>query len=378
MSGVSDQAGCGRTFGLFGAPDRTYREFVENIWSRICAGMRMPCSEADAAWRELTGMLGTWADDPMGTQCAVPSYVSADGFPAEFSLSWKRERGEARILFESPAGSAKESQEAGRNLTRRLADERGVSIERFLKVEDLFLAESPVPYRPTVWHSLAWERGTGPQYKVYLNPQAQGAEHAFEIVSEAMGRLELETGWKRVAARAAELRAAGHELEFFALDLGSDRAARAKVYFRHGPMCLSDMAGVAAMARSHDADRAAAVCRTIYGPDTTEVHNEPMTCLTFRQDSDEPEEANLYLRLPDNAPDDEEASRRIATAMRAEGLDADIYLDTVRDLCPRPLKATSGLQELLSYRTLAPGVPADIGVYLRLSTYDAPPGGRPG
>ncbi|MGW2915964.1 hypothetical protein ACWC9X_36740, partial [Streptomyces asoensis] len=32
----------------------------------------------------------------------------------------------------------------------------------------------------------------------------------------------------------------------------------------------------------------------------------------------------------------------------------------------------SRLQELCSYRTISPEMPADIGVYLRFSTYDGP------
>ncbi|GAA2801544.1 tryptophan dimethylallyltransferase family protein [Saccharopolyspora taberi] len=339
------------------------------MWSRICTGLDVPAAEITAAREALTGVLGSWADDPIGATCAVPSYVSADGFPAEFSLSWKHDRPEIRVLFESLGRNARESQRAGSDLTRRLADERGVSVERYLKIEDLFLTEDPKPYRPAVWHSLAWEPGGRPQYKVYLNPQAHGRHRSFEVVADAMDRLGMGVGWHRVAARADELQDNGHELEFFALDLGATRSARVKVYFRHGPVSRSGLGEVAAMARSHDEQRAARIIRTIYGPETTEFHNEPMTCLAFREGADEPEEANLYLRLPENARNDEEAAARIACAMRSEGLDPTPYLTTLRSLCPQPLNRTAGLQELFSYRTVSKTTRPHIGVYLRPSPY---------
>lgn len=359
--------------GVFAAPEISYADFLADKWLVICRELGLNCSETTAAIDEIRDLLRPWGDRPIGTTAAVPSFVSEDGFPAEFSLSWRRQHPEIRILFESlGAGpSAVDSQRAGQALMDRLRERDEVSIEPYLKIEDLFVVPDPEPNRPTVWHSLACPPGGSFRYKVYLNPQAHGADRAFEVTGEAMSRLGLSAAWQPVEERGRELAARGHELEFFALDLSAAPGARAKVYFRHSPMPMSELDTVASFARAHDPVRAAEVRKMIYGPDVDEVHNEPMTCLAFRADSDTAEEANLYLRLPDNAESDAESTDRIAAVLESEGIDPTGFRAAISALVPEP-KDTVGLQELLSYRTIAPGQPADVGVYLRFSTYDRP------
>ena len=72
-------------------------------------------------------------------------------------------------------------QESGRGLVRSLAALPGVSIERYLSLEDLFTVASPRLSRPGVWLSLAWQLGGAPMYKVYLNPQARGESRAWDV-----------------------------------------------------------------------------------------------------------------------------------------------------------------------------------------------------
>lgn len=263
------------------------------------------------------------------------------------------------------------SQDAGRALTHRLAGKPGTSIERYLLVEDLFLADAPQPYRPTVWHSLAWRQGSAPHYKVYLNPQAQGVTRAAEVVGEAMGRLGLADAWRPVAAQCAGLAQDGHQVEFFALDLGAHAEARAKVYFRHPEMDLAELGRVASLSRQHDPVRAQRAFDTVYGRTGGTVANDPMTCLAFRSDGSGADEANVYLRLPGEVASDVEAGERIADVMRSEGVAPRSYLDMLAELAPRSLDDSVGLQELLSFRT-SHRVRADLGVYLRCSVYDTP------
>ncbi|MET8827866.1 tryptophan dimethylallyltransferase family protein [Streptomyces sp. NPDC004610] len=409
---------------LFHAPEKTFTQFLGEKWETICrgldptdgerAGKGLPPTGEDGerdirnALRDLAELLRPWGDRPIGSRCPAPSFVAADGFPAELSVSWRGARPEVRVLFESlgtdptPYGC----QEAGRRLTRRLARRPGTDIARCLRVEELFLSPAPEPGRPTIWHSLARRPGEQPRYKVYFNPQAQGRDRAAEVVGEAMGRLGLAAAWAPVGRRAGELARRGHELEFFALDLTGGDSARVKVYFRHHALAIEELDTVAALARHHDPERAARARALIYGRDSGTVHNEPMTCLAFRAGagtigssagsstgsstgfssrsstgsstgsssglSAGPDEANLYLRLPGNTLTDTEATARITRLMRLEGVDPRPYAGMVRRLTTGLPAGAGGLQELCSFRTTGAGVPADIGVYLRFGVYDTP------
>lgn len=360
--------------GVFNVPGKSYGEFLAELWTTISRSLSLNNSETAETVSEIREALRPWGDSPIGSRCAAPSFVSEDGFPAELSLSWKGAEPEVRILFESLGAvpSALSNQEAGRALTRRLVHRDGVSIDRYLKIEDLFVVDDPEPYRPSVWHSLAWSPGEGRRYKVYLNPQAHGVDRAYEVVGEAMSRLGLATAWQPVERRGRELAERGHELEFFALDLTSSQNSRVKVYFRHGEMPMPELDTVASFALRHDPERAASARRMIYGEDRGLASNEPMTCLAFRQDEEEAAEANVYLRLPDNAANDAEALARISALMRSEGIDPGRYAEVIAGLAVAPLTATIGMQELVSYRTTAREESADVGVYLRFSTYDCP------
>ncbi|MFI7500005.1 tryptophan dimethylallyltransferase family protein [Streptomyces sp. NPDC049687] len=324
--------------------------------------------------QDLREVLHPWGERPIGTRCDPPSFVSADGFPAELSVSWKGGRPEVRILFESLGsdGTPLGCQEAGRELTRRLAGRPGTDIERYSSIEDLFVTSEPERYRATIWHSLAWRPGERPHYKVYLNPQVHGLDRAYEVMAEAMRRLGLSDAWEPVGHRGGELARRGHELELMALDLDGADASRVKVYFRHRPMPMDELDTVAALAHRYEPARVARARTVIYGRDGGTVSNEPMTCLAFREGAPGPDEANVYLRLPNNTRSDAEAAVRIARLMELEGVDPRPHAEILRRLTEGLPEGDPGLQELCSYRTISPEMPADIGVYLRFSTYADP------
>jgi DMATS type aromatic prenyltransferase len=316
-----------------------------------------------------------WGDQRIGDRCEYPSFLSRDGFPMEMSVSWRQGRPEVRILFESlgSSPSALAAQEAGRRLTRRLADLPGVDISRYLLVEGLFLTTTPSMYRPTVWHSLAWTPGQPPRYKAYLNPQVRGADRAHDVVCEAMGLLGLGRAWKGVADRQVHLVKRGHELEFFALDLTEGEDARVKIYYRHNYVPRAELDEVARLARRHDAALAGQIYDIVYPDIDSVVLNEPMTCLAFRTGLDEPDEANVYLRLPDAADSDADATDRLATALDMQGVDPGPWRAVIDGLTPGvDLDEWAGLQELLAVRTHGADQPADLGVYLRFAVYDKP------
>jgi DMATS type aromatic prenyltransferase len=355
--------------GLFTVSTISYTDFVVDTWTAICSGLGYPPEIVSESVAELEFVTAGWGETLIGPQRRYPSFVSRDGFPVEFSVSWRDDEPEVRILFESLGSELTPAscQAAGQALTRSLAGKPGVSVDGYSRIEELFVVEAPEPYRPTVWNSVAWRPGIAPRFKVYLNPQAQGVDRAAEVVGEAMARLGLAGAWAPVAEQCGALADEGHELEFFALDLTQDSDARVKVYFRHPPMPLAELNRVASLAAAHDADRALRAYRAVYG-DAERVANSPMTCLSFRAGGAGPAEANVYLRLPGNAPSDAEARKRITDVMRGEGLPPEPYLAMVEQVAPGSLDASVGLQELLAYRT-GGRARADIGVYLRCSVY---------
>lgn len=316
-----------------------------------------------------------WGDRLIGEKCEYPSFLSRDGFPMEMSVSWREGRPEVRILFETLGAGATPlaAQEAGRKLTRRLADLPGVDIGRYLLVEELFLSTTPEPYRPTVWHSLAWTPGRPPRYKAYLNPQVRGPDQAHDVVREAMHRLGLGRAWQRVADRQIHLVKRGHELEFFALDLTEGDEARVKVYYRHNYVPRVELDEVARLARRHDPAAAGQIYDIVYPDIDSVVLNEPMTCLAFRTGVDEPDEANVYLRLPDAADSDADARDRIAAALDQQGVDPAGWRAVIAGLTHGvDLDQWVGLQELLAVRTRGADRPVDLGIYLRFGVYDGP------
>ncbi|MBW4717574.1 tryptophan dimethylallyltransferase family protein [Saccharothrix obliqua] len=367
MSSSTAVAQTARRAGLFRASFSTYREFALGKWFDISAALGFSADRSRASSAELDGLLGAWADRTAGAEPEYPSFVSRDGFPMEFSVSWRGGVPEVRVLFETPgeAPTAWAAQEAGRALTRSLAGRPGVSLARYLAVEDLFVVPDPAPFRPTVWHSMAYRPGERARYKVYLNPQAHGCAAVPEVMAAAMARLGLSSAWRGVASSLTELAAEGHDLEFVALDLADAPDARVKVYFRHTGRV--DLDRVASFARTHDPVLAQPAYRDVYGPPGL-PDNEPMTCLAFRAGAGGAEEANIYLRLPSEVSSDAEAAARITSVMRRFGVDHHQYRAVVDALAPQPLETMVGMHELLSFRTTSRR--PDLGVYFRFAVHD--------
>ncbi|GAB7051031.1 tryptophan dimethylallyltransferase family protein [Catenuloplanes indicus] len=365
---------------LFGAsPDTTHAALLASLWDRICTAAWAGGERVDAR-AHLADMLLPWAHRPIETVPRYPSFVSADGFPAELSVSWRKGVTEVRILFE-PVGTdpaVRAVQDAGRAMVRALTARDGVSIRGYEAVEDLFTSDDPPAHRSGVWLSLACGPDLPPHFKVYLNPYVNGAGREWATVTRAMERLGLAAAWAPVVAARDALAATGTGLDYVALDLAAGAHARAKIYFRHRAAGLAGIHRLGAFARSYDAERVADAAADLYpdgGPDTPD--NEPMTGLAFRAGRDGADEANVYFRLPGAVPSDALAARRITTLMDREGAPADVYRRIADAVAPAPMETTTGVHELVSFRTRDAG-PADIGVYFRLPVHASGDAPRPG
>ncbi|MEU1372385.1 tryptophan dimethylallyltransferase family protein [Streptomyces triculaminicus] len=315
----------------------------------------------------LRDVLADWFDTPIGRECRIPSYVAADGFPAEFSINWSGAQPELRILFDAGFCSPRPS-ESAMEVSRKLASRPGVSLDRYLSVEDIFLGDADHEPAP-LWHAMAWRPGEGLTFKAYFGLYRWGHQRREAVIGQAMERLHMDSAWKN-AARSQGLVPSDRELEFFALDLSHEPKARAKVYWRNRVVDLDTVNAFASTARAHDPLQASKVFRMLAGPHRNDAGEAAWTCLAFRGGADRADEATTYLRMPDLCEDELEVVRRVEAVLLEEGVSIGPYRTLVDSLAPKALDSFTGLQELVSYRTGRRR--GDVTTYLRFSVYPGP------
>jgi DMATS type aromatic prenyltransferase len=338
----------------------SYSDFICDKWGRVCAGLGVAPSE----WTPITDILRRlfvpWGQRPIGRYPTYRSYVTdSRGLPFELSVDWSQRGPVLRLMWEPlehPEGP-RTCADAGAELIRRLDGEPGVSLDRYLAVEDLFLPDpkqaTVVPAKSVVWHGLYWRPGEMPTFRVYLSPQVHaGADQAEPIVSEAMGRLGLDREWAPVRERHGELAESGHDLRGVAVDLTASSDARVKAYYvsREGATA-AEIDRLAGFALRHSSARFHAAYRHIVGHDGPSRGNPPTIGLAFVSGYDGPLSANVCIPLPGNVDSDEQASRRIAKAMSEEGGDPSTYLRSLNAVSDRPLGESIGLQEYVAWRS---------------------------
>ena len=360
---------------IFSGEGRSIGGFLRERWTEMCDGLGLPQPVSGPMTDQVHDLLRPWADIPVGQACPFPSYVAGDGFPAETSVKWSRGRPELRILFEALGASrpvtAHSNLTAAMALTDRLAGEPLVSLDRYGKVADVFAsaaAQGPVPV--PMWHSLAWQPGHPPAFKIYFGLYTLALKERYALVSEAMERLAMGEAWAHASAgvaRGAQADGAERELEFFALDLDTGPRARTKVYYRNHTSSVAVLEQMAELARAHEPDRARSAFRALLGTAPEAAGEAPLTCLAFRPDATCADESTTYFRVSSFTASDEEAAARIGALMAHEGLDPQHHHALLDAMAPRPLNQSRGLQELVSYRSL--GHDGDVSVYFRFPLY---------
>ncbi|WP_051385675.1 tryptophan dimethylallyltransferase family protein [Actinokineospora inagensis] len=294
---------------------------------------------------ELRTLLSPWDGGPVTDPTRHWSYASSDGAPLELSVAWSRRGIEVRVYFE-PLGNPptpEACRDAGAAATRDLARYGDVALADYLAVEDLFLVPRPRPPF-SVLDAVMWGQDGKPWFKAYLNPLAQGAERAGDVLTEAMGRLGMGPAWTVAADRYAEDHA-DQAPTLFALDLM--RGARTKVYFPHHGVDAARIERFASCARDHEPGSAAWLCQEIAGTD--QPGKPPITSLVFHRGDPVPVSTVSYVPLCPNVDNDGIAAARVADLMRAVDLNPEPYLATLDALAVGPL-ATSRVQTYVGYR----------------------------
>ncbi|TKK91448.1 hypothetical protein FDA94_01290 [Herbidospora galbida] len=320
---------------------RTYAGIGRYMLSAFGTALGYSTAGIDRMSRDFSSMLAGWGELPVGTRPRYLSGVANDHMPIEFSLAWTPDTAHVRALVE-PLGAhptPRSVQAEAARLVRALAIRQGVSIGRYLAIEDVFLDREPVsPF--SLWHSVVWGDRTTPMHKVYFNPRVKGDGAAPELVRRAMTRLGRRKSW-RVLETAfggfADLR--DHPV-FFSLDLVGSPDSRVKVYFRHEGMTAAQIDRVGPLMSYGERGLLAEVCGRVLGH-AGPYRKAPITCVTFRGEDGVVDEVTLHLPLSPNLPNDAVAADRVSELMRHAGIDDAGYRAALAAGITRPLERST-------------------------------------
>jgi hypothetical protein len=297
------------------------------------------------------------------------SGVTDDCTPYEFSVVLGDERPNIRILVEAQDDPAcpQTYWRAGTKLNDWLAGNEQIDLDRFRRIEDLF-----VPTDPTaawaMWHGVDFRRGGAPLVKLYLCPYAQGLERADAVMREALCRLGFAAAWPSVGA----LRGPKDLFSHLSLDLTADPTARIKVYIRHHDTTLDalDMR-YATVAYSRSGDWSGFCQAIAKGHDPLSLRPIFASYHLTEAAPDRTHHAALYLPLYPYAANDAVAYERICGFLTACGIETDGYSQCVAALADGPLDCERGLHTYLAFqrRNGRPQVTAYFGVRLFQSRY---------
>ncbi|WP_405679040.1 prenyltransferase [Streptomyces sp. NBC_01511] len=312
--------------------------------------------EADTALygQILLDSLSDTARRPLSLPPASPSFLSDDHTPVEFSLACTANADPVlRVLVEPGCAHADmaDSARAGLGVIRAMAGRWDFSTDQLDALEDLFFptdAEGPL----ALWYALELRPGGVPGIKVYLNPSAAGPGQAARTVREALRRLGYGQGFGELPDGAG--------YPFVALDLGSWKKPRVKVYVSHPRMSADDACALSRTASGlSDADvkdffHAAAGSVPPAGPDAWNVlrllRRPALTCHAFSDRGVGPSGFTLHIPVRDYVRDDEEASARAKALLAQFGMDTSVLDRALCALTQRQLADGAGL---IAYLALA-------------------------
>ncbi|MFC8716112.1 tryptophan dimethylallyltransferase family protein [Kitasatospora sp. NPDC057198] len=292
--------------------------------------------------RALTDALGPVVRRSLDLPPAVPTFLSDDHTPVEFSLSFSPGTSPTlRFLFEpsSGFGTLAESSRLGLRALHGLARRWGISTEQLDLVQDLFLPDAPQGDF-ALWAALELAPGGTPRMKAYLNPAASGPDRAGATVREALRRLGHH--------RAYDSLPAADRLLFLALDLGDWDTPRLKVYTAHHRLRASAVGTLNRMDGGPAPAETEAFLHTATGlpPGRDGVFDRRpvLTCHSFTdQAADRPSGFTLHVPVRDYARDDREVLGRAETLLPRYGIAPEPLRAALEALTPRRLEDGVGL-----------------------------------
>ena len=311
-------------------------------------------------------LLTPWGDGAIGASMPWRSDIGEEGTPYEFSVALSDGVPEVRIMVEAQgeAATLASNRDAAHAVVLRMASKFGLSLDRFQRIEDLFLPEAPVG-RFVLWHA-AVVRPDAPLFmKVYLNPKVRGESQAPALVEEALRRLGFASAWSSVAAACK--RGSLDTLKYFSLDLTTERPARVKIYVYHRDAEARELEEVAALARTYTPGALSAFCEAMTGTRGRFPGAPIASCLTFTENDTRPEITSTYIPFSGHVSNDLEASDRIRRFLEERGGDVRNFDRAIGAVATRSMSRRAGM---LSYASLRNGEGAPrVTVYLNPELY---------
>lgn len=328
----------------------------------LCTAARFSDQRRMQALCTLEDMLAPWGNWSVGEQPRFPSDIGDDHFPIEHSLAVSGDDVEVRVLLEAQAASCQlpDLWAAGQALNALLARQHGADLQRFQKIAELFEPRTGARY--AMWHAAGFTERADPTFKLYVNPQARGIEHAPAVVGEALTRL----GFSQKAVEVATAPRPGGALKFFALDLERGPRARVKVYYAHDGADPSRIEAELSRVPGFSPEALSPFWSAIPGQDGPFVGLPVTTYLSFTEGDDSPTSGIVHFPVRDYADDDSVVYRRVMALL--EGTERELYARAVAGFAKRPLQEGVGLQTYVAQRVGHGG--------RRVTVYLAPEGYR--
>jgi pyrroloquinoline quinone (PQQ) biosynthesis protein C len=331
-------------------PPATLVDYAASRLRKLCVATGFG-EESNDVVRTVRGLLLPWGKRPRGQSGGWVSEISDDNTPFEFSVALTNERADVRVLFEAQAEEPTLAayRVAGLAQQERIERDFGADLDRFRRVQDLFV---PVGMQGSfaLWSAVVFSRGQRPSFKVYLNPQAHGLEHAHALVEEGLTRLGLRRAWSELGRTVLKR---GHldELKYFALDLVSSKVARVKVYVRHHEATPDDLDAASSAALEYVPGEAAHFARLMTGSDGPMSARAPFTCSAFvNERGDRPVATTVYVPACAYGHDDAVVRRRVKECLIERGIDSRLYDSVIDGFANRPLDAGVGMQAWTAVR----------------------------
>jgi DMATS type aromatic prenyltransferase len=304
----------------------------------------------------------------MGVRPEYSSNVADDEAPFELSIAFSDATPEIQFYVD-PLGTPptlESNMHTGRAALKAIAGEAGASLDRFNRIEDLFLPPHPEGAF-AIWIGVS-SAESGPRLKAYLNPQIRGRESAVSLVDEAMARLGLTSAW--LVARAA-LSAAPEqpdELGILSLDLCGDPEARVKLYVRKHAATVPDIGVLVGLCSETCPEDTFTFYSTLAGNAGPFVCKPVIVELAFtRSNAERPASATLEFPLSSYVSNDLVARERVTRCLAAFGLETHRYHAALDAFASRPLEQRSGIHAHVTLRR-SRGRPR-IAVYLATEAY---------
>jgi len=331
----------------------------------LCTAARFSDRRRQQALDTLDDMLAPWGDWLVGNQPPVACDIGDDHFPIEHSLALSGEDVEIRVLMEAqtPSGRRLDSWTAGHALNARLVRRHRADLERFEKIAALF--EPSTAARFGIWHAACFTERADPTFKVYVNPQARGKEHAPAVVAEALARL----GFSREAVNMATAPRPRGVLKFFALDLEPGPGARVKVYYAHDGVDRRGIEAELSCVPGFSADALDGFWRTIAQHDGPFLGLPLTTYLSFTEGADLPTSGIVHFPVRDYADDDRIVYERVMALL--EGRERELYARALAGFAKRALEDGVGMQTYVAQRVGRGG--RRVTVYLSPEGYRVAP-----